>query len=127
MFIHGLDPSGPGWAGSEPKGGGGGGGWVPSELQQEESQSDDTEEHKHVDEEQHPPAAVQPVGHRPAAGRAESQTRGPGPGRKAPDAGADLLAQRKPAVNFAPFIFVGFFLGQRGRALVSLPHRTWRR
>lgn len=46
-------------------------GAAPSELQQEESQSYDTEEHKHVDEEQHPAAAVQPVGQRSSAGRAE--------------------------------------------------------
>lgn len=38
-----------------------------SELQQEEGQRYDTEQHQHVDEEQHPPAAVQPVGQRSPA------------------------------------------------------------
>lgn len=48
-------------------------GAASSQLQQEESQSYDAEEHKHVDEEQHPPAAVQPVGHRSPARRAEGR------------------------------------------------------
>lgn len=38
-----------------------------SELQQEEGQGYDAEKHQHVDEEEHPPAAGQPVGQRSPA------------------------------------------------------------
>lgn len=40
---------------------------APSELQQEEGQGYDAEKHQHVDEEEHPPAAGQPVGQRSPA------------------------------------------------------------
>lgn len=96
-----------------------------SELQQEESQSDDTEEHKHVDEEQHPAAAVQPAGQRSPARRAEAACRTEA-GRGVSNL-PDLPARRKRAASvLAPFVFVGLLLGQRGRALVPLPHTKWR-
>lgn len=101
---------------------------MSSELQQEEGQRYDTEKHKHVDEEEHPAAAVQPVGQRSSARRSGPEGSGPSDMKqrsvtKALNTGADLPAHRKSVVNvLTPFIFVCFFLRQRGRAPVPLSH-----